>query len=82
MALHVCFHINESFMSLMDDTTGIVRYDVRLPPGDSKLGKEILDSAGRKVQEPLKVSNLQSINYPSNLCNHCYQSNYYQLLAF
>ena len=30
-------------MSLMDDTTGIVRYDVRLPPEDSKLGKEILE---------------------------------------
>ena len=30
-------------MSLMDDTTEIVRYDVRLPPEDSKLGKEILE---------------------------------------
>ena len=30
-------------MSLMDDTTGVVRYDVRLPPEDSKLGKEILE---------------------------------------
>ena len=30
-------------MSLMDDTTGTVRYDVRLPPEDSKLGKEILE---------------------------------------
>ena len=35
--------INDGFMSLMDDTTGIVRYDVRLPPEDSKLGKEILE---------------------------------------
>ena len=31
-------------MSLMDDTTGIVRYDIRLPPEDSKLGKEILET--------------------------------------
>ena len=30
-------------MSLMDDTTGTVRYDVRLPPEDSKLGKETLE---------------------------------------
>ena len=27
----------------MDDTTKTVRYDVRLPPEDSKLGKEILE---------------------------------------
>ena len=30
-------------MSLMDDTTGVVRYDVRLPPEDTKIGKEILE---------------------------------------
>ena len=30
-------------MSLMDDTTGMVRYDIRIPPEDSKIGKEILE---------------------------------------
>ena len=36
-------HINDGFMSLMDDTTGIVRYDIRVPSEDSKIGKEILE---------------------------------------
>ena len=27
-------HINDGFMSLMDDTTGVVRHDIRLPPED------------------------------------------------
>ena len=30
-------------MSLMDETTGIVRHDVRLPLESSKLGKEIFE---------------------------------------
>ena len=27
----------------MDDTTGVVRHDVRLPPEDTKVGKEIVE---------------------------------------
>ena len=30
-------------MSLMDDTTGMVRHDVRLPLESSKIGKEIFE---------------------------------------
>ena len=44
-------------MSLMDDTTGTVRYDVRLPPEDSKLGKEILK----------KYTNHQDLIHPVQL---------------
>ena len=29
-------------MSLMDDTTEVVRHGIRLPPEDTKIGKEIL----------------------------------------
>ena len=36
-------HINDGFMSLMDDTTGVVRHDIRLPPEDAKVGKEIVE---------------------------------------
>ena len=36
-------HINDGFMSLMDDNTGVIRYDIKLPPEDTKIGKEILE---------------------------------------